>query len=269
MEMITSRSNSRIKFVRGLYERKQRSAGGFLLAEGIHAVGQAVEAGASIAAIFYAPDLLTSDYARRLVEEQQAGGGEVYPVSADVFALIAEKDNPQGILAVVRQKAVSLEGLSPFNFTWGVALVTPQDAGNVGTILRTIDAVGADGLLLLDGGVDGLHPGLVRASMGAIFWHPVVNASFAGFAAWAGKYGYHIYGTSAHASMVVGDLARYEKPAVLLLGSERNGLTPEQAGICTQVLCLPMQGHVSSLNLSVAAGVLLYDMLGRGCGLSD
>jgi len=266
MEMITSRSNPRIKLVRGLHQRKQRAAGGLLLTEGIHAVGQAIEAGASIAAIFYAPDLLTSDYARRLVEEQQAGGGEIYPVSTDVFISMAEKENPQGILAVVRQKSVSLEELSPQNFSWGVALITPQDAGNVGTILRTIDAVGADGLLLLDGGVDGLNPGLVRASMGAVFWHPVVSASFAGFAAWAGKHGYYIYGTSAHAGTMVGDLARYERPAVLLLGSERNGLTPEQAALCREVLCLPMQGHVSSLNLSVAAGVLLYDMLARGCG---
>jgi TrmH family RNA methyltransferase len=240
-----------------------------LLTEGIHAVGQAVEAGAAIAAIYYAPDLLTSDYASRLVQEQQAAGTEVVPVRADVFAAVAEKENPQGILALVRQRSFALETLSPLNLSWGVALVTPQDAGNVGTILRTIDAVGADGLLLLDGGVDALHPGLVRASMGAVFWHSLVAASFERFAAWARKHNYHVYGTSAHAERLAGELPRYEKPAILLLGSERSGLTNEQASTCTQMLRLPMAGHVSSLNLAVAAGVLLYDMQARGCGTNN
>ncbi len=264
--MITSRNNARVKYVRALHQRKERASSGMLLTEGIHAVGQAVEAGAAIAAIYYAPDLLMSDFAHHLIEEQQAGGTEVYAVSADVFASMADKENPQGILALVRQRNVSLEELSPANFSWGVALVSPQDAGNAGTILRTLDSVGADGLLMLDGGVDGLHPGLVRASMGAVFWHPVVSAPFERFADWARKHGYHIYGTSAHAERLLGEIPCYKKPAVLLLGSERSGLTPEQAAQCTHMLRLPMHGHVSSLNLAVAAGVLLYDMLGRGCG---
>lgn len=269
MEMITSRNNPRIKLIRSLYQRKARAAAGLLLTEGIHAVGQAVDAGAAIAAIYYAPDLLTSDYASRLVQEQQAAGTEVIPVRADVFSAVADKENPQGIIALVRQRNFAIETLSPLNFSWGVALVAPQDPGNVGTILRTVDAVGADGLLLLDGGVDALHPGLVRASMGAIFWHNIAAASFERFAAWARKHNYHIYGTSARAERLAVELAHYEKPAILLLGSERSGLTPEQAGVCTEVIRLPMGGHVSSLNLAVAAGVLLYDMRARGCSMGN
>ena len=113
-------------------------------------------------------------------------------------------------------------------FAWGVALVAPQDPGNLGTILRTVDAVGASGLLLLDSSVDLYHPSAVRASMGAMFWLPVVSTSFADFVAWSRGHGYHVYGTSAHAPVDYQDVPAYAWPRILLLGSERQGLTEEQ-----------------------------------------
>jgi len=139
-------------------------------------------------------------------------------------------------------------------------LVAPQDPGNVGSILRTIDAVGAGGLLLLDSGVDAYHPTAVRASMGAIFWYPVVSATFAAFAAWVKQHAYHVLGTSARGPSDY-TTADYTRPLVLLMGSEREGLSSEQAAICQQVVRLPMLGRASSLNLSVATGVMLYAML--------
>src|SRR5690606_31870596 len=113
--------------------------------------------------------------------------------------------------------------LVPESFPWGVALVAPQDPGNVGSILRTIDAVGASGLLLLDSSVDLYHPGAVRASMGAIFWLPVVHATFDEFAAWSRRNGYHIFGTSAHGARDYREVTDYPRPCILLLGSEREG----------------------------------------------
>ncbi len=101
-------------------------------------------------------------------------------IDGDTFTGLAGKDNPQGIIAVVHQPHFALDKLSPKNFPWGVALVAPQDPGNIGTILRTIDAVGASGLLLLDDptnnqySTDPFHPSSVRASMGAIFWYPLI-----------------------------------------------------------------------------------------------
>jgi TrmH family RNA methyltransferase len=141
-----------------------------------------------------------------------------------------------------------------------VALVAPQDPGNLGAILRTIDAVGASGLLLLENSVDPYHPTAVRASMGTMFWHPVVKASFTDFTAWAKEHGYHIYGSSAKGGVDYQTVSAFQRPAILLLGSEREGLTFDQAGICEQVVQLPMQGRATSLNLSVAAGILLYFM---------
>ncbi|MBF8284673.1 MAG: tRNA/rRNA methyltransferase (SpoU), partial [Anaerolineales bacterium] len=171
MPILTSPGNPKIKQVRALRQRKQRDTTGLFVVEGIHPVGEAVAAGLEY--ICYAPDLLASVFARELIEQQSARGVPCYATSAEVFTSIAEKENPQGLLAVVRQQRRTLAELRPENFGWGVALVAPQDPGNVGTILRTVGAAGASGLLLLDGGADPYHPNAVRASMGALFWLPV------------------------------------------------------------------------------------------------
>jgi TrmH family RNA methyltransferase len=109
--------------------------------------------------------------------------------------------------------------------------------------------------------VDPFHPSAVRASMGALFWYPLVRASFDDFARWASQGGYTIYGTSAHAAADYRELKAYPRPAILLLGSERQGLSAEQAAVCHHMLRLPMLGRGTSLNLAVAAGVMLYAML--------
>jgi TrmH family RNA methyltransferase len=261
MQLITSRNNPKIKQVRALRQRKARQEMGLFLVEGIHPVGEAVQAKIPLDSIVYAPDVLESEFARKLVEEQRSLGVPCYATSAEVFEALADKENPQGILAVVRQLEMSLAELSPDNFPWGVALVSPQDPGNVGTILRTIDAVGASGLLLLESSVDPYHPSLVRASMGALFWYPVVSASFAEFSQWAGRLDYHLYGTSSHAELDYREVMDYQSPCILVMGSERQGLTPDQAATCEHMLRLPMHGRASSLNLAVATGILLYDML--------
>ncbi len=121
---------------------------------------------------------MDNDFARQLIDRAAAEGVACYETTADILASIAEKENPQGVIAVARQQRVKLDDLTPQNFPWGVAIVSPQDPGNVGTILRTIDAVGASGLILLDSGVDPYHPTAVRASLGSIFWYPIVSASF-------------------------------------------------------------------------------------------
>ena len=260
MPTLTSPSNPKIKQVRALRQHKRRDEAGLFVVEGIHHVGEAAASGAGVEYICYAPELLESRFARELIEQQSARGVPCLAVSAETFASIAEKENPQGILAVVRQQRRTLAELRPENFGWGVALVAPQDPGNVGTILRTIDAAGASGLLLLDGGADPYHPNAVRASMGALFWLPVVSAPFAEFTQWVRAHRYHLYGTSAHASADY-PAVEYARPAILLLGSEQKGLSPEQMAECEQVVCVPMRGRVSSLNLAVAAGVMLYAML--------
>ena len=261
MDLITSRSNAKIKQVRSLRQHKHRQATGLFFVEGIRHVGEAIEAGARVDSIFYAPELLKSTFANELIRLVSEQGIPCYPTTAEVFDTISDKENPQGILALVEQTGSSLADFRPENFPWGVALVEPQDPGNLGTILRTIDAVGASGLLLLDSSVDPYHPSAVRASMGAIFWLPIVQAGFDEFVQWVRHWDYQIYGTSAHDAADISVIHSYQYPAILLMGSEREGLTPAQRAACQELVRLPMRGRATSLNLAVATGVLLYDML--------
>lgn len=250
--LIASSANPLVKQARNLRQKKARRESGLFLVEGIHHVGEVVEAGWDVETVLYAPDLLTSRFAHNLLARLDS---PPQPVTPQVMESMADKDNPQGILAIVRQRQTRLDGLGQVNRA--VALVSPQDPGNVGTILRTMDAVGADALFLLDGGVELYHAALVRASMGALFWKPVVQTSFEQFARWAHGRGCQLIGTSAHGDVEYQTLVP-QTPWALVLGNEQKGLSREQMDACDVTVSLPMQGRVSSLNLSVAAGVLLY-----------
>jgi TrmH family RNA methyltransferase len=260
-ELISSHANPLVKQIRSLRLRKVREEMGLFLVEGIHTVGEAIEAGWDLEMLVYAPDLLTSDFAHQLVDGQSRRGVHCVALTRHLFTAIAGKDNPQGLLAVVHQRHLTLENVSPANFAFGVAAVSPQDPGNVGTILRTLEAVGADGLFLLDGGVELYHPSVVRASMGALFWKLVVQVSFDEFTQWRQKNGYQLVGSSAHAGTNYRDFQRRNKPIILLLGNEQKGLSSVQIAACDVVLSMPVKGRGSSLNLAVAAGVLLYRIM--------
>jgi RNA methyltransferase, TrmH family len=236
--LITSLSNSLIKRARALHQKKARLESGTFLVEGIHHVGEAVEAGWDVDLILYSPELLTSTFARDLIARL---GMQPQPVSTAVMESLADKENPQGILAIVRQKQIQIGDVKHSRvpgaqqIKYAAALVSPQDPGNVGTILRTLDAVGADALFLLDGGVEQYHPTVVRSSNG----------------------NYQLIGTSAHGDVDYQTLVP-QTPWVLVLGNEQKGLTPAQTNACDVAISVPMKGRVSSLNLAVAAGVLLY-----------
>ncbi|MDP1546089.1 MAG: RNA methyltransferase [Anaerolineales bacterium] len=254
MNIISSTSNSLVKQARALRQKKARNESGLFLVEGIHHVGEVVASGWKVEAILYASGVLTSPFAHDLITRFAF---KPQAVTAQVMEALADKENPQGILAVVQQKRYKLADLKPV--TRAVALVSPQDPGNVGTILRTMDAVGADALFLLDGGVELYHPTIVRASMGTLFWKPVIQTSFNEFVDWARKENMQLIATSAKADMDYRSLTP-QTPWVLALGSEQKGLSPAQSAACDVTVSLPMQGRVSSLNLSVAAGVLLYQL---------
>ena len=262
--LLTSLSNPLVKKARALKGRKARAESGLFLVEGLHHVGSALEAGWELDVLFYAPEMLTGDFAISLLADARRIGLIPHPVSAKVMESLADKDNPQGILAVAKQRNSTLIDLPEIQS--GVALVSPQDPGNVGTILRTIDAVGADALFLLDprtgtrGSVELYHPTCVRASMGALFWKPVVQVEFDEFVNWANGKGIRLVGASAHAHMDYREAVLDNVPWILVLGSEQKGLSPEQSAACDVMVSMPMRGRVSSLNLSVAAGILLYSL---------
>lgn len=254
---ITSLSNPLIKQARALRQRKYRMDTGTFLVEGLHHIGEALEAGWEVDWLLYAADLLGSGFGMELIRRSMGGPIKLQPVSAKVMESLAGKDNPQGLLAIVRQKRFSLQDLTTTLPV--VVLVSPQDPGNVGTILRTIDAVGAGGLMLVDSSLDPFHPSLIRASMGSCFWVPVVQCTFRAFPAWAHDQGREIIGTSAHAPRDYRDFTASGSWA-LVMGNEQKGLPEGFLQACDVQLSLPMHGRVSSLNLAVATGILLYHL---------
>lgn len=250
--IISSTGNPLIKQVRALRQKKARNESGLFLVEGIHHVGEAVEAGWEVENILYTSGVLTSPFAHQLITRFSL---KPQPVTQQVMESLADKENPQGILAIVKQKKHLLS--ETLSFERAVALVSPQDPGNLGTILRTMDAAGVKNFFLLEGGVELYHPSVVRASMGTLFWTAVVQTSFEKFLSWSQRANCQLIGTSARAD------GRYDgfsptPPWVLVLGNEQKGLTRDQLSACNLTISLPMRGRVSSLNLAVAAGILLY-----------
>lgn len=283
MRMISSLSNPQVKQLRALRQRKERAATGLFFVEGIRLVAEAVQLGAPIEALVVAPELLKSEFGQELVARRRASGLAVLEVTPDVFASLSGKEGPQGLGAVVRQRwerlwdddreplrsDVPLAGGGqpsssadrPPPVLW-VALDSVADPGNLGTILRTCDAVGATGVILLGEATDPHDPAAVRASMGAIFAQRLVRADAAELGPWAHRRGLRIVGTSDAAATDY-QAVDYRVPLALLMGSERQGLSGELLALCDAVVRIPMAGRSDSLNLAVATGVMLYEIFNQ------
>jgi RNA methyltransferase, TrmH family len=260
--MITSLSNPRIKAIRRLRDRKAREEGGSFLAEGLRIVIEAVQQRAMVETLVVCSDLLTSVPGKRVVEEQRQQGVEVLDVSQQVFRSIAMKEEPVGIAAVIPQRWVPLEQVGVHPGDLWVALDEVADPGNLGSILRTLDAVGGKGLLLLGHTTDPYDPTSIRASMGAIFSLALCRTSFAQFAGWKKASQIPLVGTSGAAQSDYQDI-RYPDGLVLLMGSEREGLPAERVALCDQMVRIPMVGRSDSLNLAVATSVTLYEIFNQ------
>lgn len=260
--IITSQSNPKIKAIRALRYRRERDQSELAFIEGIHIVAEAAAQPGTLETLVVAPALLTSAFAQELIARQQAQGVPTLEVTPEVFDSFSLKEGPQGIGAVIHQRWEFLANVRlAREFCW-VALDAVQDPGNLGTILRTCDAVGCGGAILIGQSTDPYDPTALRASMGTIFSMRLARASFAEFAAWKSQYGYDVIGTSG-ASPTDYQSVSYPFPVILLMGSERLGLSAEQQAECDLVVRLPMIGRADSLNLAVATGVMLYAMFGQ------
>ncbi len=260
--MITSPANPQIKAIRALRQRKARDESGLCFVEGIRLVAEAARAGA-VERLVVAPELLTSPFAQELVAAQAAAGAQVLEVGREVFASLSQKDGPQGLAAVARQRWVALEQVELGPPPGWVALVEPADPGNLGTIVRTADGAGASGVIIVGPGADPYDPAALRASMGAAFALSLVRTTWERLAAWKRATGAFLVGTSDRAPAHF-QRASYPQPVVLLMGSERQGLSPEQLALCDLTVAIPMRGRGDSLNLAVATGVMLYELLRQG-----
>ena len=258
-QVITSAQNSRIRQVRRLERRRARDASGLAVVEGIRPTVEALRSQPeSVSLTISAPRLLTSQLAREALAEAEAAGIERIEVSPEVFRSISSRDRPQGLAAVVRQRWHRLrsEGLSDGDL-W-IALTAVADPGNLGTILRSAEAVGARGLILLEESADPWSHQAIRASTGAVFRQRLVRSDWRALLEWAREQGASISGASGDGGESYRG-ADYGRRTLLLMGSEREGLSAAQRRACNQLLAIPMAGVVDSLNLGVAASLLLYE----------
>jgi len=281
---ITSLQNPRIKAIRALSRRKRRQETGLFFAEGIRLVGEAVQTGADVETLVVATELLRSDFGRDTVRRAREEGVEILEVGAEVFRSLSGKDGPSGIGVVARQRWTALDGAGVW-LGGGDAIAdyasvndaSPNDAaaaatlgwvvledvgspGNLGSILRTSDAVDGAGVILLGDTVDPFDPASVRGSMGAVFSQQIIRSSLEALIQWKRETGIPMIGTSDAAPADFRS-ATYAPPLLLCLGGEQHGLSKEAIEACDTVVSIPMAGRADSLNLAVAAGVMLYEVL--------
>jgi TrmH family RNA methyltransferase len=257
---ITSPHNERIKLIRALEMRKVRRETGLFVAEGTSLLLTARAAGWSPKILVFLAGSRARASSGELARWAEGAGAECLEVSAAVLAKLAGKDNPQSMLGVFEQRWASLPAANePRDGELWVALEAPRDPGNLGTILRSIEAVAASGAVLIDNSCDPYSREAVRASMGSIFHVPVVRTQTEAFLAWRARWRGEVVGTHLAAGE---DFRRatYRAPVLLLMGSEGPGLSPELARTCSRLVKIPMAGTLDSLNLAVATALMLYEI---------
>jgi TrmH family RNA methyltransferase len=256
--MITSPSNQRIKMLRKLQIRKNREENGSYYLEGPRQILEALNLGAPVDYVVICPELLSNPEGILERLHKNLAPDQILMVSEDTFKGFSTKDGPKGLAAVVRQVWVVLTDIQEGECHW-IALSSVANPGNLGTIIRTCDAVGADGVILLDQSTDPYDPTALRASMGAHFSIQLVKTSFNQLADWKRANHITMVGTSDRAELDYHQ-AHYPQKYILLMGSEREGLSSEQMKQCDLMVRIPMRGQADSLNLAVATSIILYEM---------
>ncbi|MDO9432718.1 MAG: RNA methyltransferase [Phenylobacterium sp.] len=254
---VTSLTNPTVKAVRALHLRKEREETGLFVAEGLKIVTDAVELGHAPRILMYGQDAQSHPLLRRAIEATRAAHGEVIEVTHDILAKVSRRDNPQAVVGVFGQVFTPLGDLKPEAAPCFVALHRVRDPGNLGTIVRTADAAGCGAVILVGECCDPFSVEAVRATMGSIFAVPIVRATEAQFAEWRPSWPGSVVGTLLTAD-VDHRQATYAKPALVLMGNEQQGLTPDMAALCDVNVKIPMRGRADSLNLSVATGIMIY-----------
>ena len=257
---ITGFSNPTVKAIRSLREKKHRKAAGRFLAEGLRLLTDARESG-------HVPETLVLSEARdphplldELARAVESAGGEVIETTPDILAKITGKDNPQAVAGVFAEFDTSLAAVDRTAAPIWLVAQALRDPGNLGTMLRTGDAIGAGGLILIDDCADPFGVEAVRASMGAVFTQRIVQARWDEFLAWLRSGAGQLIGASLRDAQPYRG-APYTAPSFILVGNESRGLPDDYEAACDLRVTMPMKGRADSLNAAIAAAVLGYEVL--------
>jgi TrmH family RNA methyltransferase len=254
---ITSFSNDTVKFLRSLRDKKARRATGMFLAEGLRILAEARDCGRLPDIVAYSPAGGLHPLASDIITAAEAAGADIIETSPDILSKMSGKDNPQAILGAYRQPTSTLAALDRSSSPLWLVAQSLRDPGNIGTILRTGDATGAGGLILLDDSADPYSVEAVRASMGAVFTQGIATATWDEFVPWLRSGPGQLVGTSLNTDSDYLD-ATYDQPCFVLIGNESQGLPSTYESECDLLVKMPMLGRADSLNAAVAAAVMAF-----------
>ena len=259
---ITAYSNPLVKRLRLLREKRHRREQGMFLAEGLRILTEALDAGHVPLWLVFAADSAGHPLVRRLVAATEDAGGEAIQTSRDILHKLSGKDNPQAVVGVYADLKLDLAGLDRATAPIWLVAQALRDPGNLGTILRTGDAVGAGGLILIDDCVDPFSVESVRASMGALFTQKIATARWPDFLQWLRGGPGQLVGTSLKTDIDY-QQPRYQAPTFILSGNEAQGLPQDYEAACDLLVRMPMLGKADSLNAAVATAVMAYEVLNQ------
>ena len=259
---ITAFSNPLVKRVRSLRDKRHRREEGLFLAEGLRILTEAADSGILPEFIFFTKDSADHALTRRLVDQVEARGGEAIETDREILAKLSGKDNPQTVLGVYREFDTTLDRIDRSVADIWIVAQSLRDPGNLGTILRSGDAVGAGGLILVDDCVDPFSVEAVRATMGALFTQRIATARWPEFVSWLRSGPGQLIGTSLKAKQDY-QAPRYAAPTFILVGNEAQGLPTDYEAECDLLVKMPMLGRADSLNAAVATAVMAYEVLNQ------
>jgi len=257
---VTSLANPLVKDIKALALKKFRDQQHAFMAEGLKLVIDALDLGWQVRTLVFAKAGRGNPAVEKAAARTVAAGGTVLEVSEKVLSAITRRDNPQMVVGVFSQRFAALKDIRPKSGDVWVALDRVRDPGNLGTVLRTVDAVGARGVILVGDTTDPFAVETVRATMGSIFAVPVAKATQEQFIAWRKGFSGLVAGTHLKGAVDYRTVDFSGKPVLLLMGNEQQGLPDELAASCDRLLRIPQAGRADSLNLAVATGVVLYEI---------
>jgi TrmH family RNA methyltransferase len=257
---ITGFSNPTVKLLRSLRDKKHRKREGKFLAEGLRQLTDARESGRVPEKLVMAGGRDEHPLLDALIADVEAAGGEILETSPDILSKITGKDNPQAVLGVFAEFDTALRALDRAAAPIWLVAQALRDPGNLGTMLRTGDAAGAGGLILIDECADPFSAEAVRASMGAVFTQTIAQAPWAEFIDWLRQGAGQLVAASLRDAVPYRG-APYQAPCFILVGNESRGLPEEYEAACDLRVTIPMRGRADSLNAAIAGAVLAYEVL--------
>ncbi|QNA83976.1 RNA methyltransferase [Sphingomonas sp. So64.6b] len=262
---ISAFSNPLVKRIQSLRQKRHRREEGLFLAEGLRILTEARENGRIPEYLFFSKEGASHPLVRTLVFDVEDSGGQAIQTNAEILSKLSGKDNPQAVVGVFTEFPSALSVLDRTSADIWLVAERLRDPGNLGTILRTGDAVGAGALILIGESVDPFSVEAVRASMGALFTVPVVQAEWSDFLPWLRSGPGQLVGLSLDTDTDY-RAAKYTSPAFLLTGNEAQGMPAEYAAECDMLVKIPMLGKADSLNAAVATAVMAYEVLAQHRG---